>query len=91
MYTASTPLPGFPSICLGFLANMTYQFIHILRVLVRFPRMFFQVSEPISALRRSGLALLFPTLCHIWGSDGVVPPLKQVPGDGPGYEQLGVR
>ena len=34
-----------------------------------------QVSEPISTFRRSGLVLLFPTLCRMWGSDGVVPSL----------------
>ena len=40
-------------------------------------RLFFQVSEPISAFCRSGLVLLFPTLCRIWGSVGVVPSLAE--------------
>ena len=37
----------------------------------------FQVSEPISAFRRSGLVLLFPTLCRMWGSDRVAPSLDE--------------
>ena len=44
----------------------------------RFPRLFFQVSEAISAFCRSGLVLPFPTPCRIWGRDGVVPSLDEV-------------
>ena len=61
-------LPGLPSTFKGFLSNLTSILIP-----TRFPRLFFQVSEPISAFCRSGLILLFPTLCRIWGSVGVVP------------------
>ena len=43
----------------------------------RFPRLPFQVSAPISAFCRSGLLLLFLTLCAYGGSDGVVPSLNR--------------
>ena len=67
-----TILPGLPSTFKGFLSQSDFNSYSY-----QVSRLFFQVSEPISAFCRSGLVLLFPTLCRIWGSVGVVPFLAE--------------
>ena len=69
---AFTILPGLPSTFKGFLSQSDFNSYSY-----QVSRLFFQVSEPISAFCRSGLVLLFPTLCRIWGSVGVVPFLAE--------------
>ena len=58
-----TILPGLPSTFKGFLSQSDFNS--------------YSYHEPISAFCRSGLVLLFPTLCRIWGSVGVVPFLAE--------------
>ena len=50
--------------------------------LLGFPSIFSDFWADFSVSRRSGLVLLFPTLCRIWGSDGVVSSLNRVSGYG---------